>query len=138
MPLLHAELSRSVLGAFHEVYDHVGYGMLEHLCSTALEDELRARGHIIGRGVTVGVHYEGRQIGTQRLDMVVDDTLVIEVKAVEVLHPSAFRQLLNYLRVTRYEVGLLLNFGPKPTFKRVLYTNDRKPHGTGSRSAVRQ
>lgn len=129
MPLLHRELTDSVLAAFYESYRHVGDGLLEKHCATALESELRDRGHVVDREVSVAVWYKGMQLGTQRLDMIVDGRLVIEVKSMEALHPSAHRQLLNYLRVTALEVGLLLNFGPRPSFKRVVLTNDRKPHG---------
>lgn len=133
MALLHGALSDSVLAAFYEAYRHLGDGMLEKHCASALEDELRTRGHEVGREVSVGVWYKGRLLGTQRLDMIVDGKLVIEVKSMDALHPSAHRQLLNYLRVTMLEVGLPLNFGPKPTFKRVVFTNDRKRQGVEER-----
>jgi GxxExxY protein len=121
--LIEEELTRSVIGAFFTVYNTLGYGFLEKVYATALENELRARGHVVNREVPVEVYYEGVVIGVQRLDMVVDGKLVVEVKSTELLHPNAKRQLLNYLRGTTLEVGLLLHFGPQPKFHRVIHTN---------------
>lgn len=86
----------------------------------ALERELRVRGHRVARELAVRVRYKGEEIGMQRLDMVVDDVLVVEAKATHVLHESATRQLYNYLRATNLELGLLLHFGPRAQFFRVL------------------
>jgi GxxExxY protein len=124
--LIERELTRSVIGAFYTVYNALGFGFLERLYASALERELRVRGHWVGREVAVNVRYEGDVLGQQRLDMVVDGKLVVEVKSTELLHPSARRQLLNYLRSTSLEVGLLLHFGPQPKFVRVIHTADRK------------
>ena len=112
-------LSYSVIGAFFEVYNTLGFGFLEHVYVLALEHELVARGHQIGREVRVPVWYKGVRLATQRLDMIVDDRLVVETKAAYELHPAASRQLFNYLRATRLEVGLLLHFGPEPKFYRI-------------------
>ncbi len=118
--LLEEALTRSVIGAFFDVYNHLGHGFLEQLYVTALERELVARGHRHSREVVVRVHYKGDEIGVQRLDLVVDEKLVVEVKSTEDLHEGAVRQLLNYLRATNLEVGLLLHFGPEPKFHRVV------------------
>lgn len=126
MTLLHGALTDSVIAAFYQVYNHLGPGFLESLYTLALERELRARGHRIGREVAVPVYYRGELLGRHRLDLIVDDVLVVEVKAVDRVHPAVFRQLRGYLRSTRLELGLILNFGPRPQFERVLYTNDRK------------
>ena len=90
--------------------------------------ELRARGHRVSREVSVDVFYKGARIASQRLDMVVDDVLVIENKATELLPPNARRQLVSYLRATRLDVGLVLHFGPTPSVYRAVCT--RKPHVT--------
>jgi GxxExxY protein len=87
----------------------------------ALERELRARSHAVGREVWVPVHYHGEEISRQRIDMVVDERLVIEAKSTQELHKSAPRQVYNYLRATRLQVGLLLHFGPAPAFYRLVY-----------------
>jgi GxxExxY protein len=124
--LFEEDLTRSVIGAFFTVYSAMGFGFLEHLYVQALERELRARGHGVAREVGITVRYEGDILGQQRLDMVVDGKLVVEVKATELLHASARRQVINYLRCTNLELGLLLHFGPAPKFYRLIFTNDRK------------
>jgi GxxExxY protein len=118
--LIDEPLTRSVIGAFYEVYNVLGFGLLEQLYAAALERELRARGHRVAREVAVRVVYKGEVIGTQRLDMLVDGRLVVETKSTRVLHPIGARQLRNYLHATRLEVGLLLHFGPEPRFYRVV------------------
>jgi GxxExxY protein len=122
--LLVAErITRSVIGAFFEVYNTLGFGFLEHLYVLGLERELRWRGHEVARELGVRVMYKGEELGFQRLDLVVDNTLVVETKSTTNLHKTAPRQLYNYLRATNLEVGLLLHFGPEPKFYRVLCTN---------------
>lgn len=126
MALLHGALTQSVLGAFHESYDHLGFGFLESVCTLALAEELRLRGHHVAREVVVDIAYKGQPLATQRLDMIVDDVLIVEIKAMDALHPSAFRQIRNYLRATHLELGLVLNYGPRPTFRRVIFSNAYK------------
>jgi GxxExxY protein len=121
--LLEETLTRSIIGAFYEVYNALGFGFLEHLYVLALEQELLARGHKVSRQVSVPVFYKGTQLGSQRLDMIVDDKVIIEIKSTFDLHPAAHRQLRSYLQGTRLELGLLLHFGPEPKFYRVVSTN---------------
>jgi GxxExxY protein len=121
--LLEEALTRSVIGAFFTVHNTLGFGFLEHLYSMALERELLARGHRVSREYSVRVLYKGVELGVQRLDMVVDDRLVVEIKSTQDLHKSAVRQVHNYLRATNIEVGLLLHFGPEPKFFRVICSN---------------
>ena len=118
--LIHERLTHSVIGAFYEVYNVLGFGFLEHLYVMALERELSARGHRVGREVWIPVIYKGEELGKQRLDMIVDDTLLIETKSTYDLHRAAERQVYNYLRATKLELALLLHFGPRPRFYRVL------------------
>lgn len=117
--LLLERLTYSVIGAFYEVYNVLGYGFLEHIYVAALEGELLARGHRVGREVRVAVVYKEMVIGWQRLDFVVDDVLVIEVKSTFSIEPSATRQIYNYLKATSLRAGLLLHFGPKANVYRV-------------------
>lgn len=124
--ILHAALTHSVIGAFYEVYNTFKHGLLESLYLAALERELRARGHRVARECAVRVTYKGEEIGWQRLDMVVDDVLIVEAKSTSVLHETASRQLYTYLRATNLEVGLLLHFGPKARFLRLVYENRLK------------
>ena len=121
--LLERELTSSVIGAFYEAYNTLGYGFLESVYAAALERELRARGHRVSREHAVLVTYKGEQIGFQRLDMLVDEKLVVEIKSTPVLAANATRQLINYLRGTGLEVGLLLHFGPEPRFQRAVSLN---------------
>ena len=128
--LLEEELTRSVIGAFFTVYNALGHGFLEKLYVEALERELRLRGHHVEREVPIEVFYEGKVIGVQRLDMVVDGKLVVEVKSTEFLHPMSRRQVYNYLKSTRLEIGLLLHFGPQPKFYRLINVNrEEVEHG---------
>ena len=118
---LHEEaLTRSIIGAFFEVYNALGFGFLESLYAAALERELIAHGHEVAREFAVEVFYKGESIGWQRLDLVVDGRLVVEIKSTRLLPTAATRQLYNYLHATRMEVGLLLHFGPEPQFFRVV------------------
>ena len=130
--LIHEELTKSVIGAFYEVYNVLGFGFLEHIYIPALEHELRARGHRIAREVWVTVFFKGMVMGKQRLDMVVDEKLVVEVKSTYDLRPGALRQLHNYLCATHLQVGLFLHFGPEPKFYRMVSTRPIK----SARSAV--
>ena len=130
--LIEDELTQSVIGAFYEVYNTLGFGYLEHVYIRAMERELSARGHKVAREVSVQVMYKGEVLATQRLDMIVDDKLVVETKSTHQLHPTALRQLQNYLRATTLEVGLLLHFGPAARFHRLIVTNDRKYTATDS------
>jgi GxxExxY protein len=124
--LIEERLTRSVIGAFFDVYNTLGYGFLEHLYAVALERELLARGHEISRELSVRVHYKDIELGMQRLDLVVDRKLIVELKSTQDLHKSAVRQLYNYLKATNLEVGLLLHFGPEPKFFRVVCIHDTR------------
>ena len=118
--LIDEELTHSVIGAFYDVYNTLGFGFLEHVYVMALERELKSRGHRVGREVCVTIYYKGEELTTQRLDMLVDGKVVVETKATEALSKSAPRQLYNYLRATTLDVGLLFHFGPEPAFYRLV------------------
>jgi GxxExxY protein len=126
--LIHEELTHSVIGAFFEVYHTLGFGFLEHVYSASLTRELRDRGHDVAREVSVPVWYKDDEVARQRLDMVVDHVLVLEIKSTRLLHEGAARQVENYLRATNLEVGLLLHFGPRPQFYRAVCSNS-EGHG---------
>src|SRR5579862_6573803 len=118
--LIEEALTHSVIGAFFDVYNCLGFGFLEHVYTKAMDRELRARGHRVDREVGVRVMYKGEELGFQRLDMIVDAKLVVETKSTYELHRAATRQVYNYLRATRLEVGLLFHFGPEPKFYRLI------------------
>jgi GxxExxY protein len=119
------ELTHDILGAFYDVYNSLQFGFLEAVYVNALTAELRERGHHVAREVPIDVRYKGQSVGSYRVDLLVDDAVVLEVKATRCLDPQAEHQLLNYLRATRLEVGLLLHFGVRPAFKRLVCTSNR-------------
>jgi len=121
--LVEGDLTNSIINAFHEAYNTLDFGFVEPVYSSALEYELRNRDHRVQRELRVPVFYKGRRIAWQRLDMVVDGRVAVEIKALEVLPSSATRQLRSYLRATRLEVGLMLNFGRHPQHFRLYEPN---------------
>ncbi len=128
-----------MIGAFFDVYNNLGYGFLEHVYSKALEHELRERGHRVRREVWVSVSYKGVLLTSQRLDFVVDERLVLEIKSTPSLPASAARQLYNYLRATDLPVGLLLHFGPQPRFHRLICSHGAdKAHRADTADTVDQ
>jgi GxxExxY protein len=112
MHLVEEELTRSVIGAFFTVHRALGFGFLEHVYAAALERELLHRGHRVDRELNVLIEYDGAEIAHQRLDMVVDDKVVLEIKSTEHLHRDE-TAAYNYLRATIFQVGLFLHFGPR-------------------------
>jgi GxxExxY protein len=122
-PLIEQELTESIIGAFYDAYNALRFGFLESAYSAALDELLRERGHAVAREAMVPVYFRGKEIARQRLDMVVDGKVIVEIKSTEILHSSAHRQLLSYLKSTDLEVGLLLHFGPEPRFYRAVTAN---------------
>ena len=112
------EVTQSVIGAFFEVYNCLGYGFLENVYAAALETELADRGHSVGREVLVPVVYKGREIARHRLDMVVNGAVIVELKAGPTLPVASVRQVFSYLCATHLRIGLVLHFGPKPLVRR--------------------
>jgi len=117
--LVEEALTHSIIGAFYEVYTELGFGFLESVYILALERELIARGHKVTRECRVWVYYKGEKLTKQRIDLLVADKVILEVKSTLVLPPTTERQLYNYLHATHLHVGLILHFGPKPFVKRV-------------------
>ena len=117
--LIHRELTGAIIGAFFEVYNWLdGGGYLESVYRSALVVELQAMGHHCLREGLIEVIYKGVRVGNYRYDLLVDGKVLVEVKSGELLAPTAKRQLLNYLRGTGLQVGLLFHFGPEPRFFR--------------------
>ncbi len=115
-----------IIGAFFEVYKQLGGGFAESVYEEALARELEEGGMAVDRQAQIPVHYRGEPVGRFRSDIVVNDAVLIEIKAREELHSVHRAQLLNYLRATSLEIGLLFNFGPRPQFKRLVFSNSRK------------
>jgi GxxExxY protein len=134
--LVEEALTRSVIGGFFEVYNTLKFGLFEGLYAKALEWELASRGHRVTREFGVRVSYKGCDLGIQRLDLVVDEKLVVEIKSTHDLHKAAVRQVYHYLRASNLELGLLLHFGPDPKFYRVYAPTDRPARRSGSATAL--
>ena len=119
--LIERELTGAIIGAFFECYNALKFGYLESVYRSALAVELQARGHRFVREGLIEVLYKGVCVGKYRYDLLVDGRVLVEVKSGDALAPTAKRQLLNYLRGTGLEVGLLLHFGPEPRFFRCVH-----------------
>ncbi|MFQ6101988.1 MAG: GxxExxY protein [Anaerolineae bacterium] len=122
----HSDLTEKIIGAFFTVYGRLGYGFSEKVYENALVLELRKLGLEVEQQKRITVYYDGQVVGEYLADIVVEGIVIVELKAVRQLSKEHEAQLLNYLKATMVEVGLLLNFGPKAEFKRKVYDNDRK------------
>lgn len=121
--LLHEDISAKIIKAFYKVYNSLGYGFLEKVYENALMIELCKMGLNVQKQMPINVFYEKQQVGKYFADLVVEERIIIELKAAENLCEEHEFQLINYLKATEVEIGLLLNFGKKPQFKRKIYTN---------------
>jgi GxxExxY protein len=124
--LKHREVTSKIIGVFYQVYDELGHGFLESVYQKSLGIALREAGLDVCWPVAIPVWFRGNQVGHFEGDMLVERCVLLELKAVRALDGSHQAQLLNYLRATEIEVGLLLNFGMRPEFKRLLFDNPRK------------
>jgi GxxExxY protein len=120
------EITDVVIKLFYKVYNELGFGFLEKVYQNALFMELSANGFEVEPQKQIKVYYNGRQVGDYYADIIVNDLVILELKATERLLQENEFQLINYLRATNIEVGLLLNFGVKPEVKRKAFSNDRK------------
>ncbi len=124
--MLHQQITGKILRAFYNVYNDLGYGFLEKVYENALIHELKGMGLKVSQQRPIKVYYDSVLVGEYFADIVVENAVIIELKAVKVLHESHSNQLMNYLKATDIEVGLLLNFGEEPDLARKIFTNDRK------------
>src|SRR5882762_1161526 len=122
----HGDITQKIIRVFYEVYNELGHGFLESVYEKSLEVALSSMGLNVCRQIEIPVWFRGNQVGDFSADMLVEKCVLIELKAVRSLDSSHTAQLLNYLRATEIEVGLLLNFGLKPDFKRLIFDNPRK------------
>lgn len=122
----HKAITEQILKAFYAVYNILGYGFLEKVYENAMVLELGESGLEVVTQAPIKVFYSGHVVGEYFADLLVDDAVIVELKSVGALSPEHEAQLLNYLKATRYEVGLLLNFGPKPQVMRKVYDNQLK------------
>jgi GxxExxY protein len=131
--LIEEELTQAVIGVFYDVYNSLGYGFLEHVYSLAMEREVTYLGRAVAREYSAPVYFKGDPLCRYRIDMVVDEKVIVEIKATEQLHNGAMRQVRNYLKATDFEVGLLLHFGPEPKCYRQVLSNKNKLRNGGLR-----
>lgn len=124
--LKHSEATEKIIGIFYDVYNELGYGFLESTYAEAMVLALEQAGLAAKREVPVPVWFRGSKVGQYFADIVVDNVVLLELKAARNVESAHEAQLLHYLRATEIEVGLLLNFGLRPQFRRLLFDNDRK------------
>ena len=127
MQLKHSDITEAIIRAFYKVYNTLGFGFLEKVYENALYLELLGNGLSVQRQKPIKVHYETNLVGEYFADLIVNDVVILELKAAEGLIKEHELQLINYLKATEIEVGLLLNFGTKPQFKRLVFENKNKP-----------
>jgi len=122
----HWDLCHDIVEVFYAVYNELGFGFLEAVYEEALDIALTDAGFQVSQQVATPIWFRGRKIGDYKADLVVNGAVLIELKAARAIDSSHEAQTLNYLRATQFEVALLLNFGPKPQFRRLVFENDRK------------
>jgi len=121
-----ADLTEKIIGVFYDVYNELGHGFLESTYAEAMIVALQQAGLSARREVSVPVWFRGTKVGQYFADLLVADTILVELKAARGIEPAHEAQLLHYLRATEIEVGLLLNFGVRPQFRRLLFDNAGK------------
>ena len=122
----HKELTDKIIQAFYGVYNELGFGFLENVYQNALYFELLKKGFNVEPQKAIDVYYQSQLVGKYRADLVVNDLIILELKAVDYLVEEHELQLINYLKATDKEVGLLLNFGKKPEIRRKIFDNEKK------------
>jgi GxxExxY protein len=124
--LLHGEVTEQIIGGFYEVHYELGGGFLEWVYLRPLIEVLRDRGLLVEDNARLPVHFRGKVIAEFRPDLVINQVVIVELKAHRAIEPADEAQIINYLRASNIEVGLLLNFGARALFKRHVYANARK------------
>jgi len=124
--MIHQETTSEMLKCFYKVYNTLGFGFLEKVYENALYLEMVNQGLTCNKQVPITVFYKGIAVGEYYADIIVENRIILELKAAETLVEEHELQLINYLKATRIEIGLLLNFGKEPQVRRKIFTNDRK------------
>ena len=124
--MLYSEITDKIINSFYKVYNVLGYGFLEKVYENALVIELKSAGFKVLQQQNIKVYYENQVVGDYFADIIVNDLIILEIKAAEGLRDENKAQLINYLKATNKEIGLLFNFGKKPDFKRAIFSNERK------------
>jgi len=123
---LHQEITEKIIKAFYNVYNTLGFGFLEKVYENAMMIELELLNLNCEKQKQLDVYYKNKKVGEYFADIIVNQKVIIELKAAESIIPEHQAQLLNYLKATQIEVGLLLNFGKTPQIKRELFQNQYK------------
>jgi GxxExxY protein len=124
--LKHHDLTEKLIGIFYAIYNELGHGFLESVYEQAFSVALAESGLFFQRQMAVPVFFHGQKIGDFRADLLVEGKVIVELKTGRKIEPAWEKQLLNYLRGTQIEVGMLFNFGPSAQFKRYVFENGRK------------
>lgn len=119
--LAHKDLSERVIGAFYSTYNELGYGFLESVYENAFALQLEHSGLLVRRQHPIVVHFRGHVVGEFRADLLIEDLLLVEIKSASALASIHEAQLMNYLKATGLRLGLLVNFGPRPQFRRRVF-----------------
>lgn len=126
MELLHKELTERIIKVFYDVYNELGYGFLEKVYQNSMYLELLEQGFNVEANKQIKVYYKGNEVGLYYADLLIENKVILELKTSNAIIDEYENQILNYLKSTEIEVGLLLNFGVKPEFKRKVFNNSRK------------
>jgi GxxExxY protein len=126
MDILHKELTEAIIKVYYDVYNELGYGFLEKVYQNSMYLELKARGFYVEAQKQIKVNFKGVEVGEYYADLIINEKVILELKAAEYVVEEFEFQLINYLKATNIEVGLLLNFGKKPEFRRKVFENSRK------------
>jgi GxxExxY protein len=131
-PMKHEEVTKQIIAAFYHVYNALGWGFLEKVYHNALKHELEKRGLKVESQARFEVYYDGLPIGEFFTDLLIEGRVILELKSAEGIAPEHEAQLLNHLRASGIDVGLVLNFGPKPQIKRKIYDTARRTVSTST------
>ncbi len=123
--LLHAEVTDTIIKSFYHVYNTLGYGFLEKVYENSLRISLTKLGLQVQQQYPISVVFEEEIVGEYFADLLINQVVVVELKAAKAISAEHEAQLINYLKATGYEVGLLLNFGATPEFRRKVNTRSR-------------
>ena len=124
--LLHSDITGETIKAFYKVYNTLGYGFLEKVYENAMAFELEDNGLFVQTQLPIKVFYNGREAGEYFADLVVENKVILEIKTAAAIDKAHEAQLLNYLKATEMEVGLILNFGQKAEYRRKVFANQKK------------
>jgi len=124
--LKHRDLSRKIIKAFYEVYNELGSGFLESVYENAFSILLKEYNFKVERQIAVDVFFKGDIVGEFKADLLIESKILVELKSVAFMLPEHEAQIINYLKATDVDVGLLMNFGTQPQFKRFIFDRKRK------------